>query len=175
MNKRNRFLVFIVLSSLSLSTYAYDVAITVNGRLTNQSCDVNSDSLSQSIVFDDISSGSMSKIGNVTDSKKVTINLDCYLTVNQLSFMFSGQADNTDSTLLKVTGSGTDEVAKGLAVEVLKESIRQRYNLNVKTAYGSGITGSTYAFDFYVRYRTVSLPVTAGDASAVLFLDMYYE
>lgn len=169
------------LSYLSLSVfpaYSVDVTIQLNGGILAQSCNISSSDLIKNVSFLDLNPRDFDQIGATSAEKEVTVQLrSCTGNIENMSYQFSGEADTTDSTLLKVLGkSGVSQetLATGLAIEIL-DSAQQKIPLNTIQTLNQTITSSSYIFKFYLRYKSTSNDVGSGDASSIAYLDIYYE
>ncbi|HEJ9059006.1 TPA: fimbrial protein [Serratia fonticola] len=167
-----------ILSVLSTAVYAEDVIVNINGAVLAQSCNVRSSDLTKNVIFDDINPQDLTSLGSTTASTKVSIGLEhCTGNISNMSYIFSGNGDDSNPALLKVTGkpdTPSDEIATGLAIEVLDMN-NKAVPLNQKQVFGQSVTSSTYNFIFYLRYKSTSQTIGPGDASSLLYLDFYYE
>lgn len=167
-----------ILGLLSHSAIAEDVMVQITGAILPQSCNVKSSDLTKNVIFDDIDPQDLTPVGATTASKKVSIALEnCTGNVSGMSYMFSGTSDTSNPNLLKVIGKSNvspEGVASGLAIEILDMN-NQSISLNKKQSFSQKITTSNYDFDFYLRYKSISQKIEAGDASSLLYLDFYYE
>lgn len=171
-------LFLLVFGQLYSVAYAEDVTVHINGAILQQSCNVKSSDLTKNVIFDDINPQDFVSIGSTTASTKVSISLEnCTGNVNNMSYMFSGNSDDSNAGLLKIMGKpdiSPEGVATGLAIEILDMN-KKAVPLNQKQTLSQQVTTSSYDFNFYLRYKSTSLPIGAGDASSVLYLDFYYE
>jgi len=168
-----------VFGLFSHSTIAEDVRVQITGAVLAQSCNVKSSDLTKNVIFDDINPQALTPTGATTAPKKVTIALEnCTGNVNSMSYMFSGSGDDGNPDLLKITGGRPDAasegLASGLAIEILDMN-KKAIPLNQKQTFSQKITTSNYNFNFYLRYKSTSQTIEAGDASSLLYLDFYYE
>ena len=174
----NNLLRFLLLYLLSHSAYAVDVTINLNGGILAQSCNVSSQDLTKNINFPDFNPRDFGQAGATSAEQPVSIFLDkCTGNVDNISYQFSGEADVTDSTLLKVTGKGRtpeDILATGLAIEILDKN-KQKIALNAIQPLNEIISSATYTLNFYLRYKSTSNKIGSGDASSIVYLDIYYE
>ena len=174
----NNYVTFLLFYLLCFSVSAADVTVNLNGGILTQSCNISSQDLIKNINFPDLNPSDFSQAGATSAEQPVSIFLEnCTGKVNNVAYEFSGDADAADSTLLKITGKSVSEntpLATGLAIEILDRD-KKKVALNTKKALNEIITGATYSLDFYFRYKAVSNNVSSGDASAVVYLDIYYE
>lgn len=174
----NKFLIFTALVILCRPAFAVDVTIQVNGGVLAQSCNVSSQDLIKNINFPDLNPADFSYAGATSAEQSFSVNLiNCTGSVSNLTYKFSGDADNSDSTLLKIVGKGGaqgDGLATGLAIEIL-DSAKKRIDLNAVQALNTTITSATYTLNFFLRYKSTETKVGPGDASSIMYLDMYYE
>ena len=175
MNKLFTFLLF-YLSCFSVS--AVDVTVQLNGGILTQSCNVSSQDLTKNVNFPDLNPADFSQTGATSAEQPVSVFLEnCTGNVNNISYEFSGEADMADPTLLKITGKsggGDAIIATGLAIEILNKN-KQKISLNTRQTLNEVITSATYSLDFYLRYKSTNETVGSGDASSIVYLDIYYE
>lgn len=174
-----KYIISIFMSTLffSSTSFAADVILQINGRVLGQSCNVKSSDLTKNVQFDDLDPKSFPSIGSVSQDQMVTIGLEnCTGELPDVTYQFSGEADDTNANLLKVTGGGssTGNLASGLAIEIL-DSNKASIPLNQLQKLSQTISTATYDFNFYLRYKSVKPNITAGDASSILYFDIYYE
>jgi len=171
---------FICLISMLYCTTAsaVDVTVQINGGILSQSCNISSQDFIKNINFPDFSPDDFSQSGATSAEQAVSIRLEnCTGNVNNLTYKFSGETDDTDPTLLKVIGKGGEaegKLATGLAIEILNEK-KKKVALNTIQPLNNIITGAAYTLDFYLRYKSVSNAVGSGDASSIVYLDVYYD
>lgn len=173
-----KFIIFIFLCTYSHLIYAVDVTVHLNGGVLAQSCNVSSNDLIKNINFPDLNPGDFKSIGSTSIEQSVSVRLEnCTGNVNNMSYQFSGEADIDDPSLLKISGKGeTSEniISSGLAIEILNKN-KKKIALNSKVTLDDIITSSTYNLIFYLRYKSTTNNVSSGDASSVVYLDIYYE
>lgn len=169
---------YLTLYLFSFFSLPEDVTLYLNGEILAQSCNVSSDDLVKNINFPDLNSRDFSNIGDVSIDKMVSIHLkNCTGNVNNMMYQFSGEPDASDPTLLKVVGkanSNQNSIASGLAIEILDKN-KNRILLNNKNSFSETISTTNYDFNFYLRYISTSKNINSGDASSLLYLDIYYE
>jgi len=171
---------FMFLSSIFFCSLAsaVDVTVQINGGILSQSCNVSSQDLIKNVNFPDFSPDDFSQTGATSAEQAISIGLNnCTGNVNNVTYKFSGEPDDTDSTLLKVTGKGGQvegKLATGLAIEILNEN-KKKIALNSIQPLNTVITGATYTLNFYLRYKSVSSKIGSGDASSIVYLDVYYD
>jgi len=160
------------------SALAVDVTVQVNGGILSQSCNISSQDLIKNVNFPDLNPKDFSQAGTTSAEQSVSIRLEnCTGNVNNTTYKFSGEADETDTTLLKIVGKGgTSEgiLATGLAIEIL-DANKKKVALNTIQALNKIITSTTYTLDFYLRYKSTKNSIGSGDASSIVYLDIYYE
>ncbi|QZY66512.1 fimbrial protein (plasmid) [Providencia rettgeri] len=160
------------------SAFAVDVTVNVNGGILAQSCNVISEDLVKNINFPDLNPGDFNQVGMTSSAQAISIHLDnCSSKVNNMSYKFSGEPDSNDTSLLKILGkvnSSAENVATGLAIEILDKD-QKKISLNAIYFLNKTITTPRYDLSFYLRYRSTQKEIGSGDASSLLFLDIYYE
>lgn len=178
MNKK--VLGFLYVSLITATTYlqAADVQIVLEGSILGQSCNINSNQLTKTVTFNDIMLSDFAGVGSTTKSEKMIINLSgCTGNVQTLSYQFSGEADDINPELFKIKGSsdvGENGIASGLGIEV--KDINSRIMIpNEKFPLSRPIRTSTYDLEFNISYKSTRENIMAGDASSILYLDIYYD
>lgn len=170
--------VFTSIFLISFTVKAVDVEIQINGAILGQSCNVNSQDLTKNVNFPDIDPSIFKSIGTYTDSQELKINLrNCTGNVSKISYMVTGDLDDLNPNLFKIKGatsSATNTLAQGLGIEILDIN-NTIISPNTKTALNRTITTTNYDLVFYLRYKSTLPEVISGDASSVLYLDIYYD
>jgi len=168
----------IILGLYCRSVCAVDVTIQITGGILAQSCNVSSQDLIKNINFPDMNPADFSYLGATSAEQSFSIHLEnCTGSVSNLTYKFSGEADKSDSTLLKVLGKGGNQeegLASGLAIEILDDK-KNRIDLNSVRLLNTTISSNTYILDFFLRYRSTESKVGSGNASSIVYLDIYYE
>lgn len=174
----NKSFTFLLCCFYCVSASAVDVTVNLNGGILAQSCNVSSQDLIKNVIFPDLNPKDFNQIGATSAEQPVSIQLvNCTGNVNNLTYQFSGESDDSDSTLLKIIGKGgmsEDILATGLAIEILDEN-KKKIALNSIQALNKLITSNSYTLDFYLRYKSTSKDIGSGDASSIAYLDIYYE
>ncbi len=174
----NKFFTFLLLYIYCFSASATDVTVNLNGGILSQSCNVSSQDLIKNVNFPDLNPNDFSQPGATGAEQAVSIRLEkCTGNVNNIKYQFSGEADSTDATLLKIIGKGglsEGILATGLAIEILDEN-KKKIPLNTMQALNKVITSTTYTLNFYLRYKSIGQDIGSGDASSIVYLDIYYE
>lgn len=177
MFKKYKYLSLMIIGIYS-SAFAIDVQVQVIGTVLAQSCNIKSSDLIKNVIFEDINPVNFGTIGATSESHEVNIGLEnCTGNVNQLSYMFSGEPDENNPNLLKVTGksgNSPENLATGIAVEILDMN-KNPIRINQKQKFNKTIATPIYDFKFHLRYKSTNTRVGAGDASSLLYLDIYYE
>lgn len=174
----NNFFTSLLLYIYSYSAYAVDITVNLNGGILAQSCNVSSQDLIKNVNFSDLNPGDFNQTGATSEEQPVSIRLEkCSGNVNNVSYQFSGEPDMIDPTLLKVLGKGDtaeSNLATGLAIEILDKS-KKKIALNTIQPLNEIIYSINYDLNFYLRYKSTSNDVGSGDASSIVYLDIFYE
>ena len=174
----HKFFTFLLLCLFCPSVLAVDVTVQLNGGILSQSCNISSQDLIKNVNFPDLNPTDFIQTGATSAEQPITILLEnCTGNVNNITYKFSGESDDQDATLLKVVGKGGASegiTATGLAIEILNEN-KKRISLNTIQALNKVVTTATYNLNFYLRYISTSSNVGSGDASSIVYLDIYYE
>lgn len=177
MKRINKYFILIVIF-FCLKTNATDVQVQINGAILEQSCNIKSKDLTKNIIFDDLNSSNFPSLGAVSDMQEVNVELEnCTGNIDKMFYIFSGDEEPSDPSLLKIIGqpnSSSENLASGIAIQILDEN-KKAIALNTHQKLNQLITSKTYNFKFYLRYKSISSTISAGDASSLLYLDLYYE
>ena len=153
--------VFFLMSTLSLAAMAHDGTVNITGSIYASSCDVDSNSQTKNIRIGDFAANSFSSVGDVQGNAGGAIT-------------FSGDADSDNTTLLALSDtSGGGNMASGVGVEVLDKDGGQ-IPLNSQSKPFALSEGDN-TLTFYLRYMATKIPVTAGNASSVMYFDLSYQ
>jgi type 1 fimbria pilin len=89
--------------------------------------------------------------------------------------IFSGTADATNPALLALSDtSGGGEMATGVAVEIL-DGNRQLMPINATDTALLPLQAGDNTLPFFLRFKSTSDTVTAGNATAVMYFDLQYQ
>ncbi|HFZ8995711.1 TPA: fimbrial protein [Citrobacter freundii] len=161
-------------SAGSLSAMAHDGTVNITGSIYASSCDVDSSSQNQPVTIGDFSASGFSKVGDVQGKKEFSIKLDnCTSGIAGTTITFSGTNDTDNTQLLALNNAGSSGMATGVGIEILdQDSVQLPINTESKQyALAAGDNSLT----FYLSYMATKIPVTAGDASSVMYFDLSYQ
>lgn len=178
MTKTIAWLVAIIGSVMVFTAHAASngVAIDMSGTVVATSCDVNAADTTQTVFIGSFGSNTFHSVGDVSASADLRIRLtDCSSGIAGATVTFSGTPDSNNGKLLALSDtSGARAMASGVGVEILDSS---RKSLAINTASESQplVEGDNNILTFYLRYQATKMPVTAGNASAVMYFDLSYQ
>jgi type 1 fimbria pilin len=157
---------------ISAPTSAYDVLVSVTGRLIGNTCTVSADSKEINVPLGNISIRQFGESDAVSSVKTpFFINLEeCYEGFSGLKISFIGTPDTLNPQLLKTEDGG----ATGVAVQLLDANSNLIPVGKQTEVYGSAGANSVQ-MKFYARLAATSVPVTAGDVSAIATWVMEYQ
>lgn len=152
----------------------YNLKIT--GTIVAQTCDVTSDSQNQTVHIGDFSTPDFPSTGSTGAEKGFTINLTgCTPGIAGAKVMFSGTADATNPLLLALSDTtGGGEMATGVGVEIL-DGMKTAIPVNNTDSSLFSLHDGDNSLQFYLRYKSTSDTVTAGNATAVMYFDLQYQ
>lgn len=157
-------------------------AVTFKGRILARSCDVKESDRNPIILLGEHDKKLFTHSGDVSPEKSLNITLiNCQVnphTHNMITLGFKGETDANDAELLKLASSNEQGdpltgIASGIAIELL-DANNQRIALNSTIAVPMQ-KGETPLPTVKLRYRATQVPVTPGEANAVLWLRLRYE
>ena len=89
--------------------------------------------------------------------------------------MFSGTQDNDNSKLLALSDTaGKGGMASGVGVEIL-DANKKSVPINTASDSQTLQEGDNNTLTFFLRYQATKIPVTAGNASSVMYFDVTYQ
>lgn len=172
---------FIGISLILVSLFSHaeiqegSVDIEISGNILARTCDIATADATKNVDLHEHDRRAFSQVGDTSPTESFTIQLEnCVVKpndTNSVYMTFSGQPAS-DAELLALSHAGNDGVAGGIAVEILNSG-NQRIPLNSEQTYPISAGDNLYTFG--LRYSAIAVPVTAGDANAVLYIDLRYE
>lgn len=175
-----RLVAMIILMEITFSQSAMSEILSTNGyvhfygAVVNGSCSIDTQSLDQSVIMGQVPTSTFSAPGSWAEPIAFWIKLEnCDSSVSQAaSVAFMGLTDQRDPQVFHAGfGSGS---ASGVGIGIFdtngKLVVPNTIPLSKSVIYDGGNT-----LFFSARYRTVSLPVNAGDASAAVTFSVVYQ
>ena len=159
-----------------LFAYVGSVNIQWTGTIVLSNCDVEINSQNQSIHIGDFDKSTFTQVGDVTSFKAFNINLkNCTTGIEGARVMFTGQPDNNNPYLLSLSDtSGAGNLATGVGIEILDNSLNP-LPINNTSSNLFPLSVGDNTLSFLLRYKATKIPVTAGNASSVMYFDISYE
>lgn len=176
MKKHLLYLTIFTLFFICKISYSADVLVHVNGKIINESCDIDSNDLIKNVTLEDVYAQQFIKKGDVGPSKKISINLkNCTSNLSSINYSFNGYHDDIDPNILKINdkNGSSDKAAQGLGIEILdgkKNPVMLGQELQLNTS-----DNQVKNLDFYLRLKSTKDIVTSGEVSSILYLDVFYE
>ncbi|MDY1038703.1 fimbrial protein [Lelliottia sp. CFBP8978] len=165
-----------VCSDVAAAETPYNLKFT--GKITAQTCDVDSNSLQQTVEIGQFSTSDFPTVGSVTSAESFDINLkNCTKNSVGSKVWFSGVADNDNPALLKLTNTGMGSsgiIATGIGVEILDNN-QSPIAINNSDSTVFPLKAGANTLTFYLRYKSTLEAVTEGDATAVMYFDLEYQ
>lgn len=169
------FLLIMGVALCPLYTHAADVNIVLSGSLSATGCNISLNSQNQSVYIGDFAPSAFSQVGDVSDAKSFDIELKaCSQEITGTTITFTGDKDPDDAALLALSDTkGTGEMATGIGVQISddKNNSIALDSKSIKYPLKAGDNVLTFS----LRYKATRLPVTSGNASAVMYFDLAYE
>lgn len=164
---------------LPFAAQAVEVGSTMvylQGTILPSSCNIAAGNNKKSINMGTYANNSalLNTVGKVLTSKDLSISLTgCNTGIIGTVVTFSGDTSLDDPTLLALTDPDSPETVQGLAVRISDK------DGNVIPVNGESIlqtlTPGNNTLKFKLAYQVTKIPVTAGTANAVLYMDMAYQ
>lgn len=159
------------------SGYAADSTITVSGNVQDNTCVLSTASANQTVNLLNYSTKQFSEKGTTTTLVPFSLIFSaCGSSATAVRIGFTGVADSTDSTLLKIdSGDSTD--ASGIAVK-LYDSNKNQIPLNQtqsSLAWNSITGGQQNTLNFYASMISTASSVTAGTVTASATITLEFQ
>lgn len=157
---------FFIAVSIPTVSDATTTAISISGEILPETCDIDTSVLNQSIDLGEFGVTSFPAAGSVTEMEPFSLTMtNCTSGISAANIRFSGNSLN--SSIFALQGGGND-----IGLELLNDAGQtiapgklNRYMLS----------GGDNILSFSMRLKSVKSPVTPGDLSATLFMDIEYE
>ncbi|HDG1680445.1 TPA: fimbrial protein [Kluyvera ascorbata] len=152
------------------------VEIDMSGTVVAATCDVDTADTAQTIFIGNFSSNAFHAVGDVSSTANLVIRLtNCSSDIAGASVMFSGSPDNDNSKLLALSDTtGKGGMASGVGVEIL-DGNKKSVPINTASDSQTLQEGDDNVLNFFLRYQATKIPVTAGNASSVMYFDVTYQ
>ena len=152
------------------------VEIDMSGTVVAATCDVETADTLQTIFIGNFSSNAFHAVGDVSSTADLLIRLNnCSSGIAGASVMFSGTQDNDNRKLLALSDTaGKGGMASGVGVEIL-DANKKSVPINTASKSQALQEGDNNVLTFFLRYQATKIPVTAGNASSVMYFDVTYQ
>ena len=169
-----RMLLLTVLTRSFLPTpvLAYDVLVSVTGKLIGNTCTVSTDSKMQTVPLGNIGTKQFGVGQGISNIKTpFFINLEeCGPTFTGVKVRFVGTPDSPRTDLIKIDDGG----ASGVAVELLNKA-EEPLALNTQTEVQGTPGAENVQMKFYARLAATGFPVSPGPVSAIATWVLEYQ
>lgn len=152
------------------------IGIMITGEILPSSCTINTSKSTSTVAMGYYPSNTMTAIGKVFSEKKKPISIfltGCNPGIIGTVVTLSGAQDGDDPTLLALSNPQADDTAKGVAIQ-LSDDAGNIIPVNKASVLQKLVAGDN-TVKFYLAYEVTKVPVTAGNANSVLYLDMVYQ
>ncbi|MEL4014650.1 fimbrial protein [Dryocola clanedunensis] len=153
--------------------------VQFTGSITDTSCNIDSQSVSQQVDLGKWSSNYFTAAGTETTKTPFHIKVqDCPDSVTKVAVLFDGNHDATDKNLLAIDSGA--KAATGVAIELFEAdktdkialgTVSKEYPINI----GDNGNDGTADLTFYADYRSTVDNVTVGTANGVANFNMVYN
>lgn len=178
MNKKWNKWILALCCLLPSVTNAADVGdtkyIAITGTIIPSSCKIETNKDKINVPLGTFGNNSLTTVGKVFGGNTFEVSLvDCNAGIIGTVMTLSGTADPDTTGLLGLSNPDSDDTAKGVAV-LIKDDADNIIPINSQTAL-LALQPNANKFKFKLAYQVTKVPVTAGKADAVLYLDMAYQ
>ena len=168
------FLIALITSStMSGLVQAADGTVKFTGNITNDTCQVDTDSKNQTVNLGTISRASFASVGDISTAQQFDIKLtDC--PEGNIGVVFSGVADDVNNDLLKLDATMT---ASGVGVRISEIFTGNQIKLN-NTTDATRVTideDGDATLSYVGQYQSTSATVVAGTADATTQFTILYN
>ncbi|WP_145583408.1 fimbrial protein [Yersinia thracica] len=169
---RTSLLTILALSFLPTPVLAYDVLVSVTGKLIGNTCTVSTDSKMQTVPLGNIGSQQFVAGRGISNIKTpFFINLEeCGPTFTGVKVRFVGAPDGPGADLIKIDDGG----ATGVAVELLNKA-EKPLALNMQTEVLGTPGAENVQMKFYAHLTATGSPVSPGSVSAIATWVLEYQ
>lgn len=172
--------IYIITCALPFSAHAAYVGqsyLLISGTILASSCTVATDKSNLDVEIGTFANNTMTTVGQVLkNGSSGTFNVSlsgCNQGIIGTVVTLSGAADKDNPTLLSLSNPDADDTAKGLAIQ-LRDKADNIISINGKSALQPLLPGDN-TLTFKLAYQVTKVPVYAGNANSVLYLDMVYQ
>ncbi|EMX9180079.1 TPA: fimbrial protein [Citrobacter sedlakii] len=162
-----------VLLSVMSVCHAEDASLKVTGTVAASVCKVT---YSPTVNIGVFAGGDFPTAGSTSALKAMNINLTrCYPGLTLVKLKFSGVNDPDNPALLAVSDDGSGaQLATGVAIELMDNTMKTiPFNSEEPLTYA--INKGMTTLSFLLRYKSTRDEVTAGEAAALLYFDLFYQ
>lgn len=168
----------LALSMMMSVAHASDngVEIDMSGTVIASTCDVETADTLQTIFIGNFASALFTAVGDVSPTADLLIRLNnCSSGISGATVKFSGTPDNDNNKLLALSDTaGAGGMATGVGVEIL-DANKNSVAINADSESQPLKEGDNNTLTFFLRYKATKIPVTAGNASSVMYFDLSYQ
>lgn len=160
----------------AVSDTGYNLKFT--GIIIPETCNVDSDSVQQTVPLGQFTRMDFMSTGDVTKSTAFNIHLTgCTRGIRGTQIWFTGTQDKNNPALLALTDTGmgtADGMATGVGVQILDNN-QNPISINSSRSKAYPLQPGDNTLTFALRYKSTQPEVTAGNATAVMYFDLQYQ
>ena len=145
--------------------------ITLNGTIVAPSCDISTTEATQNISLGVVPANSLTSIGQLSAPVPFSIHLTNCNYPSTLMWTYTGTADDSGNNLALTDAA---DVAKGINVGIYSDASGST-PVNLNSQQSIALTTDSHTLDTWLAYKVTSLPVSAGSANAILYIDFAYQ
>ncbi len=158
-------------------THAADSVINITGNVRDNTCVVSTASQDMTVNLQSYSSKTFTTVGTTTGMVPFTLTFSsCGSAASAVKVGFTGVADTTNSTLLKIDSGGSTD-AQGIGVEILDtdKTVLSVNQSDDDMTWHTLTAGQQNSLNFYARMVSTKAPVTAGLVTASATITLEFE
>lgn len=176
MMTKSLYLLGAMLSFTLPHAFAADSTITINGYVRDNACAVAGESKDFTVDLMDNAAKQFNAIGATTPVVPFRIVLSpCGSSVTAVKVGFTGVADTSNTSLLKLDSGGSAAAGMGIQILDTNQTMLPLNAASTAIAWTTLTPGQTNTLNFYARLMATQVPVTAGHVNATATFTLEFQ
>ena len=171
---------FFAAMGIASSATAQDGQINFTGKITETGCKINGGVTSaQDVKLGEVSKTALPAAGDTAATTRFSLVLtECPedLLGKPISVKYDGTPDNINTDYLQLTGAGSENVAEGVAIQLLNDDTSALpLGTSSRPVTISNNAAEETTLNFFARYIATTDTVKAGDANGTVNFTLTYN
>ncbi|EKS6649598.1 TPA: fimbrial protein [Enterobacter hormaechei] len=149
--------------------------MNISGTVLPSTCDIDTTSQNPDVYIGEFASNAFANVGATSATAPLDIKLTgCSENIIGAKVTFTGTADSDNNQLLALSDTGgAGGMASGVGIEILtKDNVTIPINTQSNQL---PLNAGDNTLNFLLRYKATKIPVTAGNASSIMYFDVDYQ